>query len=153
MPLGQTLDSLRPMTRITVETLVTAPLAHCWAAYTTPADIVQWNAASEDWHTPTAEVDLRPGGAFSMRMEARDGSAGFDFAGIYTDVIVGEQLAYSFGDRTATVSFAQEGDATRVTVSFDPETENPLDMQRDGWQAILDSFARHTEATAATAAH
>jgi uncharacterized protein YndB with AHSA1/START domain len=131
---------------ITVSTSVTAPIAEVWRAYTTPEDIVAWNAASDDWHTTTASVDLRVGGAFSSRMEARDGSAGFDFAGTYTEVVTHERIAYEFGGRIATVTFDAQGPATAVTVSFDPEDENSADMQRDGWQAILESFKRHVEA-------
>lgn len=129
--------------KITVETTINAPVAEVWRAYTTPADIVQWNAASDDWHTTSAEVDLCVGGEFSSRMEARDGSMGFDFAGTYTAVDIGQRLAYSFGDREAEVTFTELDGATRVVVSFDPETENPKDMQGDGWQAILDGFAKH----------
>jgi uncharacterized protein YndB with AHSA1/START domain len=132
------------MEPIVVSTTIAAPLADVWHAYVTPADIMQWNAASDDWHTTSATVDLRPGGRFCSRMEAKDGSFGFDFEGEYTAVTAHERLAYRFGDRTATVDFA-EGDAgVTVTVRFDPETEHPLDMQRAGWQAILDNFARYT---------
>ena len=133
---------------ITVETTVRAPLAAVWRAYTTPADIVQWNAASDDWHTTTASVDLRPGGNFSSRMEAKDGSMGFDFAGTYTSVEPERRLAYTFGDRTAEVTFAERPEGVQVRVTFDPEQTHPLEMQRAGWQAILDNFKRHTEAQA-----
>lgn len=137
------------MEQIVVSAIVAAPLSEVWRAYTTPEDIMQWNAASADWHTTAATVDLRPGGAFSSRMEAKDGSFGFDFAGEYTNVVPHELLEYRFGDRTATVAFVDGADGVTVTVSFDPETEHPLEMQRDGWQAILNNFARHvTRATA-----
>lgn len=130
--------------RITVESKVDAPVADVWRAYTTPEDIVKWNAASDDWHTTHATVDLRVGGEFSSRMEAKDGSEGFDFAGTYTEVVPMETLAYSFGDRTAEVSFVEEGpDSTVVRVAFDPESEHPIEMQQEGWQAILDNFARY----------
>lgn len=132
--------------RITVSSTIDAPVAEVWRAYTTPADIVAWNAASDDWHTTAAEVDLRVGGEFSSRMEARDGSAGFDFAGTYTAVVEHERIEYEFGDRTTEVTFAQDGDGTRVVVSFDAEEENPVEMQRAGWQAILDRFTSHVEA-------
>ena len=132
---------------IQVTARISAPLAHVWAAYTTPADIVQWNAASDDWHTTEAEVDLRPGGAFRSRMEAKDGSFGFDFEGVYTSVETMRRIAYDMGGRSATVTFTQDGDAVVVVVEFDPEGDNPEDMQRDGWQAILDRFARHAVAT------
>lgn len=133
---------------ITVETLVHAPRADVWRAYTTPDDIVRWNAASDDWHTTAAQVDLRVGGAFSSRMEAKDGSAGFDFAGTYTAVEPPTHLAYVFGTRTASIDFVDDAGAVRVRVTFDPEDEHPLEMQRDGWQAILDAFARYVEARA-----
>ena len=132
--------------RITVETTVRAPVQRVWKAYTTPEDIMQWNAASDDWHTTAATVDLREGGAFSSRMEAKDGSMGFDFAGTYTAVRENELIEYAFGDRTARVEFLPGDGKTRVRVAFDPETTHPLEMQRVGWQAILDSFARHVEA-------
>ncbi len=134
--------------RITVENTINAPIAKVWKAYTTPADIKQWNAASDDWHTPSATVDLREGGAFSSRMEAKDGSMGFDFAGTYTKIVENKLIAYEFGDRTAETTFAPEGTGVRVRVSFDPEQENPTDMQREGWQSILDSFKRYVEAKA-----
>lgn len=132
--------------RITVETTIAAPIAQVWKAYTTPADIMQWNAASDDWHTPSATVDLREGGAFSSRMEARDGSMGFDFAGTYTKIVEHKLIAYAFGDRMAEVEFTSDPKGTRVRVSFDPEQENSPEMQRQGWQSILDSFKRYVEA-------
>ena len=132
--------------KITVETIVHAPSAQVWLAYTTPADIVQWNAASDDWHTTTASVDLRVGGAFSSRMEAKDGSFGFDFAGTYTRVIPLQLLEYSFGDRAATVEFIELPDCVKVRVSFDAEDTHSIEQQQSGWQAILDNFARHVEA-------
>ncbi len=134
------------MQTITVETTVAAPLADVWRAYTTPADIVQWNAASSDWHCPRAEVDLREGGAFCFRMEARDGSHGFDFEGTYTHVEPCTRIEYDFGGRHARVTFDETAQGVRVRVEFDPENEFPLEMQRAGWQAILDNFARHVAA-------
>lgn len=131
--------------KIVVEKAVRAPLEKVWAAYVTPADIVQWNAASDDWRTTKSTVDLRPGGAFSSRMEARDGSMGFDFAGTYTRVEPLKLIEYRFGERMAQVEFAPAGDAVTVRVAFDAEAENPVEMQRGGWQAILDNFARHVE--------
>lgn len=131
--------------RISVETTVNAPPADVWSAYTTPADIVQWNAASDDWHTTRATVDLRVGGEFSSRMEAKDGSFGFDFAGIYTAVVPHERLEYAFGDRAASVDFVPHAGAVTVRVTFDAEAENPVDMQRDGWQAILENLKRYVE--------
>ena len=131
---------------ITVETLVKAPIAKVWRAYTTPADIKQWNAASDDWHTTQSAVDLRVGGNFTSRMEARDGSFGFDFAGTYTKVVPHELLEFSFGDRTASVEFVPGASGVTVRVTFDAESENPVEQQRHGWQAILNNFARHVEA-------
>lgn len=136
--------------KITVETRVHAPVAEVWRAYTTPEDIRQWNAASPDWHTTAATVDLREGGAFSSRMEAKDGSMGFDFAGTYTRIVPNQRIEYAFGERNATVEFIDQGDqgdgGVLVRVSFDPENEFPLEQQRGGWQAILDNFARHVQA-------
>jgi uncharacterized protein YndB with AHSA1/START domain len=131
--------------KITVETTVMAPLAEVWRAYTTPEDIKQWNTASADWHTTAASVDLRPGGAFSSRMEAKDGSFGFDFAGTYTRIETGRLIEYSFGDRVAAVEFQPVANGVTVRVSFDAESTHPLEQQRGGWQAILDNFARHVE--------
>lgn len=131
--------------KITVTTVVTAPIQEVWRAYTTPDDIVRWNAASADWHTTSASVDLRPGGRFSSRMEAKDGSFGFDFAGEYTQVIPHERIDYAFGDRTATVVFSESADGVTVTVTFDGEDTHSEEQQRTGWQAILDNFARHVK--------
>jgi uncharacterized protein YndB with AHSA1/START domain len=131
--------------KITVETTVKAPIAAVWNAYTRPEDILQWNAASDDWHTTQASVELREGGTFSSRMEAKDGSFGFDFAGTYTQIVLHERLAYSFGDRTAQVVFQPGADGVTVQVTFDAETEHPEEQQREGWQAILNRFARHVE--------
>ncbi|MFN8587335.1 MAG: SRPBCC domain-containing protein [Candidatus Eisenbacteria bacterium] len=129
--------------KITVSTVVAAPLQDVWNRYTNPEDIVAWNAASPDWHTTSATVDLRPGGKFSSRMEAKDGSMGFDFAGVYTRVEPCRVIEYSFGERTARVEFAEGADGVTVTVTFDAETTHSEEQQRTGWQAILDSFARH----------
>ncbi|WP_114951137.1 SRPBCC family protein [Sphingosinicella terrae] len=132
--------------KITVETRIDAPMDEVWRAYTTPADIMKWNAASDDWHTIAATVDLREGGAFSSRMEAKDGSMGFDFAGTYTRIVPHERIDYAFGDRTAEVEFAQREGGVDVKVAFDPEDSYPEEHQRMGWQAILDSFGRFVEA-------
>jgi uncharacterized protein YndB with AHSA1/START domain len=132
--------------QITVETQVAAPIKEVWRAYTTPADIKQWNAASDDWHTTAATVDLRVGGAFSSRMEAKDGSVGFDFAGTYTKIENHKLIEYEFGGRSARVEFTPEKVGVRVKVTFEPETEYPIEQQRTGWQSILDSFARHVAA-------
>jgi uncharacterized protein YndB with AHSA1/START domain len=133
-------------TRITVSTRIARPVDHVWKHYTDPAHITQWNSPSPDWHCPRAESDLRTGGSFSSRMEAKDGSFGFDFAGTFTNVKPHERLDYALGDdRKVEQTFTKDGDATRMTVTFDAETENPVDMQRDGWQAILDNFKAYAE--------
>lgn len=133
--------------KITVETRVKADLNTVWDAYNTPEDIMQWNAAQEDWHTTRSTVDLREGGTFLSRMEAKDGSVGFDFGGTYTRVVPKQLIAYRMGDgREAEVQFAERPDGVQVTVSFDAETVNPPEVQRQGWQAILDNFGRYVEA-------
>lgn len=132
--------------KLIIETLVQAPIETVWNAYTTPEDIKQWNAASDDWHTTQSSVDLRAGGAFSSRMEAKDGSFGFDFAGTYTKVAPPELLEFSFGERTASVEFANTDKGVRVRIAFDPETTHSIEQQQQGWQAILNNFARFVEA-------
>ncbi|WP_129647521.1 SRPBCC family protein [Peristeroidobacter agariperforans] len=132
--------------KITVETTVAAPIENVWRAYTTPEDIKKWNAASDDWHTTAATVDLRVGGAFSSRMEAKDGSMGFDFAGEYTNIVKHKLIEYSFGDRVAQVEFSEGPKGVKVRVTFDGESTHSVEQQRDGWQAILDNFTRHLEA-------
>jgi uncharacterized protein YndB with AHSA1/START domain len=129
--------------KITVETIVAAAIEEVWRAYTTPEDIEQWNAASEDWQTTAATVDLRVGGAFSSRMEAKDGSAGFDFAGTYTQIVPHQLIAYTLGERAARVEFTESSSGVRVRVTFDGEPTHSREQQRDGWQAILDNFARY----------
>jgi uncharacterized protein YndB with AHSA1/START domain len=131
--------------KIHVEATVSAPIARVWEAYTTPADITQWNTGHPDWHTPSASVDLREGGAFSSRMEAKDGSMGFDFAGTYTKIEKHRLIESSFGDRTSSVSFSEGPQGVTVGVDFDAEEENPAEMQRAGWQNILDNFRKHVE--------
>lgn len=135
--------------RITVQVDVNAPLTQVWHAYTNPDDIVQWNAASDDWHTVRATVDLRDGGNFSSRMEAKDGSMGFDFAGTYTRVVPMQCIEYAFGDRQASVTFVDAAKSVCVTVEFDAESTHTLEQQQGGWQAILDRFARYVENRAA----
>ncbi|WP_320003585.1 SRPBCC family protein [Shiella aurantiaca] len=133
-------------TSITVEALVKAPVAHVWAIWTQPQHITQWNQASPDWHTPRATNDVRVGGKFTSRMEAKDGSMGFDFEGEYTDVKVNERLSYCMSDgRTVDIVFTPKGEHTHVSERFDAETMNSVELQRQGWQAILDSFVRHAE--------
>lgn len=137
--------------KITVATVVAAPMSLVWHSYTTPDDIKAWNTASPDWHTTSASVDLRPGGAFCSRMEAKDGSFGFDFAGEYTKIVQHELIEYKFGDRLGTVTFVQKADGVAVTVTFDAEETHSQEQQTAGWQAILDSFCRHVMAKLASA--
>ena len=133
-------------TKITVEVIVQAPTAQVWEKWTAPQHIIKWNSPSEDWHTPTAENDLRTGGKFLSRMEAKDGSFGFDFWGIYDEVIPNERIAYTIGDgRKAEIIFSSTGDTTRITETFEAENENPVEMQQDGWQAILENFKSYAE--------
>jgi len=132
--------------KIAVETLVDAPVAEVWSAYTAPEDIKQWNTASADWHTTKSTVDLREGGQFSSRMEAKDGSFGFDFAGTYTRIVPYKLIEYVFGDRTGVVEFVPAGKGVTVRVTFDAETTHSEEQQRQGWQAILNNFAKHVAA-------
>jgi uncharacterized protein YndB with AHSA1/START domain len=131
--------------KITIEKLVQAPVDVVWRAWTTPDDIKQWNAASDDWHTTEASVDLRVGGRFSSRMEAKDGSMGFDFAGTYTKVVEHRLIEASFGDRVLRVEFEVAPEGVTVRETFDAESTHSVEQQRDGWQAILNRFARHVE--------
>jgi uncharacterized protein YndB with AHSA1/START domain len=131
--------------KIIVSTIVAAPIHEVWRSYTTPEDIKRWNAASPDWHTTAASVDLRPGGKFSSRMEAKDGSFGFDFEGAYTQVVPHQLIEYAFGDRMAVVEFKDGLQGVTVTVTFDGETTHSEEQQRTGWQAILDNFASHVK--------
>lgn len=127
--------------KIKVSVNIDAPISWVWDAYVSPSSIEKWNFASDDWQASNARVDLRVGGEFSSRMEAKDGSEGFDFAGTYTTIINKELIEYSFGDRTASVSLTQTPSGVLVEVSFDPEDENPVELQRLGWQSILNNFA------------
>ena len=131
---------------ITVETTVNAPVAKVWDAWTNPDHIVKWNHASDDWHSPRATNDLRIGGKFTARMEAKDGSMGFDFEGTYGEVKPNEYLEYTIPDgRVVKVSFTDKGDATSVVEQFDAENVHSAEMQQAGWQAILDNFKKYTE--------
>jgi uncharacterized protein YndB with AHSA1/START domain len=131
--------------QITVQSIVSAPLAEVWSAYTKPEDIVMWNAASDDWHTTSARVDLRVGGEFSSRMEAKDGSMGFDFAGTYTRIVPGQLIECLFGGRSSRIEFQPQPQGVLVRVTFDSEPSHSIEQQREGWQAILDNFTRHVE--------
>ena len=133
------------MAKITVESLVKAPIDFVWNTYNNPQDIQQWNTASPEWHTVNSVNDLRVGGAFSNRMEAKDGSMRFDFAGTYTEIIPYEKIAYSFGERNAEIIFQQKDHAVLVQIIFDPEYEYPIEQQQEGWQAILDNFVKYVE--------
>ena len=134
--------------KITVETTVAAPIEEVWRAWTTPDDIKRWNAASDDWHTMAASVDLRAGGAFTSRMEAKDGSAGFDFAGTYTQVVPHERIECELGGRALVVEFIRAAGGVTVRESFDADESHSVEQQQAGWQAILDRFARHVEGRA-----
>jgi len=135
------------MEKITVETHVRAPIEDIWTAFTNPEAIRAWNAASDDWHTTEARNDLRTGGIFFSRMEAKDGSAGFDFTGTYDEVIPYERIAYTMEDgRQVEVNFVPGQDGAHIIETFDPEHENPPEMQRAGWQAILENFKKYVEA-------
>lgn len=132
--------------RITVSVLVQRPVADVWTFWSSPEHITQWCAASDDWHCPRATNDLRTGGGFSSTMAARDGSFSFDFEGVYDDVRTNERIAYTMADgRTCEVLFTSEKGGTRIVESFDAETQNSEEMQRGGWQAILDRFKAYAE--------
>ncbi len=132
--------------KITVEVVVASSLDAVWERWTTPKDIMQWNNASDDWHTLGASNDLKAGGKFVYRMEAKDGSFGFDFGGIYDLVKPREHISYTIGDgRKVEINFTSNGTETRVVETFEAETENSLEMQRNGWQAILNNFKKYTE--------
>ena len=133
--------------KIIVSTVVSAPIAEVWRAYNTPEHIKVWNTASPDWHTTSSTVDLCVGGAFSSRMEAKDGSFGFDFAGEFTKVEPHKLIEYTFGDRIGLVEFVEGANGVTITITFDSETTHPEDQQRAGWQSILDNFARYVTRT------
>jgi uncharacterized protein YndB with AHSA1/START domain len=133
-------------TAITVEATVNAPVEKVWTCWAEPQHITKWCQASDDWHAPKAENDLRTGGKFSTTMAAKDGSFSFDFGGEYTNVEKHKRIEYTMGDgRKVKIVFTPSGNQTRVTETFEAESENPIEMQRGGWQAILDSFKKYTE--------
>ena len=133
-------------TKITVAETISADTKKVWNYWNDPEHITKWNFASDDWHCPHAKNDLKVGGKYSARMEAKDGSFGFDFEAIYNEIINQEKITYTLTDgRQATTDFENLGSKTKVTTTFDAETENPIDMQRDGWQAILNNFKKYTE--------
>lgn len=132
---------------ITVSATVNAPVEKVWKTWNEPQHITQWCAASDDWHAPHAENDVRAGGEFKTTMAAKDGSFSFDFGGVYDDVQEYRSLNYTMGDgRKVSILFEGEGNSTKITETFDPESQNPEEMQRGGWQAILDNFRKYTEA-------
>lgn len=140
------MTKLNTQTPITVETAIKAPVEKVWEFWTRPEHITKWNQASDDWHTPWAENDLRAGGKFASRMEAKDGSAGFDFGGTYNKVVKYKHIAYTMDDgRKVTIRFSKKGNITWVTETFDSEDMNSREMQQNGWQAILDSFKTYVE--------
>ena len=132
--------------QITVETTAHAPIEKVWQAWTNPEDIMGWNFASDDWHTPHAINDLRVGGSFSSTMAAKDGSFSFDFGGIYDEVVLHKVISYSLADgRRVKILFTDNGDETLISETFDAENENPVEMQQAGWQAILNNFKKYVE--------
>jgi len=134
-------------TTITVKATIKAPIEKVWKFWTAPEHIIKWNNASDDWHTPRAENDLRVGGTFLSRMEARDGSFGFDFGGVYDEVKENELIEYTIGDgRKVIIHFTPAGDSTEVDETFETESTHSIELQRGGWQAILDNFKRYVEA-------
>jgi len=138
---------MQDKTIITVENTINAPVEKVWELWTKPEHIIKWNNASEDWHTPHAENDLRPGGSFVSRMEAKDGSMGFDFGGVYDEVRNNEYIGYTMDDgRKVKISFSTGGNKTKVVESFEAENTNSVELQKGGWQAILNNFKEYTEA-------
>ena len=131
--------------KIKVKVIIDAGIKKVWDYYNQPHHIVNWNFADPSWHCPTAENDMKVGGTYKARMEAKDGSFGFDFEAVYTHISEGKSFSYEFGGRTATVGFIDLDGKTEVTVTFDPEEENAIEMQKSGWQAILTNFKNYTE--------
>ncbi len=135
-------------TVITVKATINAPVSAVWKNWTTPESIKAWNQASDDWHTTKATNDFRKNGRYSFRMEAKDGSAGFDFWGTYDNIVPDKQIDSTLGDgRKVSVTFASRGEKTDVVESFEAEGTNPVEMQRNGWQAILDNFKKFSESS------
>ncbi|MDU4694453.1 MULTISPECIES: SRPBCC family protein [Paenibacillus] len=133
-------------TKVTVQAVIQAPMEKVWSYWTEPEHITKWNQASEDWHAPRAENDLRAGGTFVTRMEAKDGSMGFDFGGVYDEVQTHELISYTMGDgRRVEITFAAEGQGTKVVETFDAESSHPVEFQQAGWQAIMDNFKKYVE--------
>jgi uncharacterized protein YndB with AHSA1/START domain len=134
------------MTTITVQTQIKAPIEKVWKFYTIPEHITQWNNASDDWHTPHATNDLKVGGRFLWRMESKDGKMGFDFNGVYSEVKYHELIKYEIeGGRKVEIKFSSKNSETDVEITFEAETENSIELQRTGWQAILNNFKKYVE--------
>lgn len=134
------------MEKITVESVISAPIDKVWTFWSEPDHIKKWTFASSDWHAPYAENDLKTDGKFKTTMAAKDGSFSFDFEGVYTKVENHKKIEYALADgRTVQIVFEADGDTTKITETFDPENQNPIEMQRGGWQSILDNFKQYTE--------
>lgn len=132
--------------KVTIQSSIHAPIEKVWDYWNTPEHIKKWNAASPDWHTPKSENDLRVGGRFTSRMEAKDGSFGFDFGGTYDEVVEHQSIRYTMDDgRQTEITFTSDGNGTKIVETFDAETQNPVEMQQAGWQSILDNFKKYTE--------
>jgi len=131
---------------ITVQTKVLAPLDKIWSLWTLPEHITKWNSASEDWHTPYADNDLKVGGKFKYTMASKDGTMSFDFIGTYSVIQDKRTIAYTIEDgREVIIVFEEQQDGVVIRESFDPELENPKELQQQGWQAILDNFKKYVE--------
>lgn len=134
------------LTKITVEATANVPVEKVWETWNTPEDIMQWNAADPSWHTPSSENDLREGGTFKHRMEAKDGSFGFDFGGVYDKVALHKEISYTLGDgRKVSTLFSEQNGKTQIATTFDPEGQNDPEFQKQGWQAILNNFIKYVE--------
>lgn len=133
------------MEKINIKATISADKQKVWDYYTQPEHITKWNFADPSWHCPSATNDLKVGGRYVARMEAKDGSFGFDFDAVYKEINQAESFTYEFGGRLATVEFKEVNGQTELTITFDPETEHPIELQRNGWQAILDNFKKYTE--------
>ena len=134
-------------TKVTIQAVVNAPVSTVWNSWNLPEHITKWNSAIDTWHCPYAENDLRVGGQIKSRMEAKDGSMGFDFGGVYTEVVHHQRISYKLGDeREVNITFKDLGNTTEIIETFDAENQNPIELQRNGWQSILNNFKKYTEA-------
>jgi uncharacterized protein YndB with AHSA1/START domain len=140
------METSNQKTRVTVQAVVQAPVEKVWKIWSEPEHITKWNQASETWHSPRAENDLRVGGKFLTRMEAKDGSMGFDFGGVYDVVKLHEEISYTMGDgRRVDITFTGQGNETKIVEIFDAESTHSIEMQQAGWQAIMDNFKSYAE--------